>query len=306
MPGRRVLVPSFTFTACAQAILYAGGTPCFVDIGPNLTISIEDLGRCLARLRDVGALLPVHLFGHPCDVEGISELVREYSTRVGYEPPVIYDAAHAFGSKIGDHLVGRYGTAEVFSLSATKPMTAIEGGLVTSMDHALVKRIQAMRNYGIESNYNATIEGLNGKLSELHAIVGIDNLKRIEGVLSRRAQIADIVRRQIVERTIFSNPDRCGTVCSTEKDLAVLLPRGLESKRPAMIDLLRGKGVENRTYFSPPLHRQPHFARFSDRRLPITDDVAGRIVILPFHTAFCSTEVEYLIDCLVECGRAVS
>ncbi|MBI4395370.1 MAG: aminotransferase class I/II-fold pyridoxal phosphate-dependent enzyme, partial [Candidatus Omnitrophica bacterium] len=167
-PGQKVVLPSFSFMATAQAVIYAGGTPVFIDIESDLTLSPSKLEDLLSMHEDVGAVMPVHIFGLPCRVDEIAEVVKRFSHKRGEAPiPILYDAAHAFGSVYKGMRVGNFGNAEVFSLSTTKVLTTIEGGLISTSNAQVAEKIKKMRNYGMAPySYNASSAGLNGKMSE--------------------------------------------------------------------------------------------------------------------------------------------
>ena len=135
--GCRVAIPSFTFVATAQAVRYAGCEPVFVDICEDGNVDPDDLARVLAA-PDVKAAVLVHMYGLPCRTDEIDAVVGEVEQRRGARVPVLYDAAHAFGSARGGVRVGAGGTAEVFSTSVTKVMTSVEGGIVSSRNAPLM------------------------------------------------------------------------------------------------------------------------------------------------------------------------
>src|ERR1019366_6763280 len=167
--GQKVILPSFTFMATAQAILYTGGIPVFAEVDDDLNLSVSDLERLLEEHPDTGAVIAVHMYGLPARVREIEEVVARASQRRGRRIALIFDAAHAFGAAVDGLKVGGFGDAEVFSLSVTKVLVTVEGGLVSTRDPEIVRRIRFMRNYGIQSNYNAHFPGVNGKMSEFHA-----------------------------------------------------------------------------------------------------------------------------------------
>ena len=133
-PGDKVILPSFTFMATAQAVLYAGGIPLFADINSDLTLSTEDLETLLSRHDDVAAVLPVHTFGLPARTDEIRVVVDRAAQKRSKPIFVLYDAAHAFGSARGNRKIGTFGESEIFSLSATKVLVSVEGGIVSSRD----------------------------------------------------------------------------------------------------------------------------------------------------------------------------
>lgn len=292
-PGARVAVPSFTFTASAQAILYAGGRPIFVDVAEDLTMDTNDLDEVINR-NEVAVVMPVHTFGLPARTEEIDSVVKNSSN----QPAVVYDAAHAFGSSDGDTAVGAFGTAEVFSLSATKALVAVEGGAVTTTNPDLANRLRKMRNYGIEANYDAWYPGLNGKMSELHAAVGLFNLRRLDEILATRRSLAARYLELVTSQTSFRViPERSG-VGHTYKDFSVYLPEALYGKQTEVIESLGRRGIETRRYFYPPLHEQRLFQEYVDRPLPRTEELSRRVLCLPFFTTMTDRQMETVVEAM--------
>jgi len=297
--GTKVILPSFTFVATAQAVLYAGGIPLFVDVGNDLTVSAEDLAQLLrGNGGDAAVVIPVHMYGLPCSVKEIESIVDDHNRRTGRSLKVLYDAAHAFGSSLDGRKVGTFGTAEVFSLSVTKVLVSVEGGVVSSHDAELIRRIKKMRNYGIEQNYDAWYAGLNGKMSEFHAAVGLKNLARIEEFMSGRQQRAERYRRMIRAKTSFEVLSPSDGVRHTFKDFTILLPEESADRRGDVMRTLQEAGVETRAYFDPPVHEQRAFRVYADRPLPNTESLSRRVLTLPFYTTMTDDEIDYVVAAL--------
>ena len=299
-PGQKVILPSFTFMATAQAVLYAGGVPVFADCEDDLTISTTDLEGLLAQHEDVGLVIGTHVYGMPCQVDRIQSLINETAKRRDRTIPLLYDAAHAFGSEVNGKKVGGFGDAEVFSLSVTKVLVTVEGGLVSSRNPDLIRRIRKMRNYGIEENYNAFYAGLNGKMSEFHAIIGLYNLRRIEMLMSERQRKARYFTERIKAQTSFETFPWPDGVVQTFKDFTVMVSPEQISKRDKVMAHLREQGVETRAYFFPPVHEQKLFSQYADRPLPRTELLARRVITLPFYTSITEEEMDYVVDALIE------
>jgi dTDP-4-amino-4,6-dideoxygalactose transaminase len=304
-PGAKVIVPSFTFMATAQAIVYAGGRPVFADVGEDLTIDALDLTTLLDQHPETELILPVHMYGLPCDTEAIERIAAERS-RPGRPIRVVYDAAHAFGSARGGQRVGRSGDAEVFSLSVTKVLVSVEGGLVTSRNAALIERIRHMRNYGIKANYDAGYPGLNGKMSEFHAIVGLANMKHLEARMACRQDLAQEYAQRIHERSEYRVLGLPQDVRHTFKDFTVRVPDMIAHRREELIERLKVRGVETRAYFYPPVHEQTLFRKYADRPLPRTETLSRRVLTLPFYTLMTSDEIEYVVDELVRAHKELA
>ena len=304
-PGEKVIFPSFTFVATAQAVLYAGGVPVFADIDDDLNLSVSDLERLLDEHPDVGAVIAVHMYGLPARAREIEEIVARASARRGRKIGLIFDAAHAFGSSIGGTRIGGFGDVEVFSLSVTKVLVTVEGGLVSTRNPEIVRRIRSMRNYGIESNYNAHFSGMNGKMSEFHAIVGLYNLKRIDSLAAQRQSRARTMRDRIESSTAFRLASWPDGVVHTFKDFTILVPgEGAGGERDRVMKFLGEKGIETRAYFYPPVHEQTYFSKYSTRALPKTECLARRVVTLPFYTTLSDEQMNYMVETLQQAEAA--
>jgi dTDP-4-amino-4,6-dideoxygalactose transaminase len=297
-PGEKVILPSFTFMATGQAILYAGGIPVFAECEDDLTLSPTDLEQLLAKHDNVGAVIPVHTYGLPARTAEIEAVVADAGRRHGRKIAVMYDAAHAFGSSVGDRRVGTFGDAEVFSLSVTKMLVSVEGGMLASRNPELIRLVRKMRGYGIEANYDAQWPGLNGKMSEFHAIIGLYNLRRLGALMAERQKKARYYLDRVHEQTAFETFPWPEGVQHTFKDFTVLVPAGAADSRDAVMASLAEQGVETRAYFHPPVHQQGWFKRFADRPLPRTEDLASRVITLPFYTSMTEEEMDYVVAAL--------
>jgi dTDP-4-amino-4,6-dideoxygalactose transaminase len=303
--GTRVIVPSFTFMATAQAVVYAGGIPVFAEVGEDLTLDSMDLSSLLDQHRDATLVIPVHMYGLPCDTEAIENVTQTYSAG-DRSVRVVYDAAHAFGAARDGRAVGTGGHAEVFSLSVTKVLVSVEGGVVTSRDSALIERIRHMRNYGIEANYDAWYPGLNGKMSEFHAIVGLANLARLDERMELRQHLARAYADRIHRHTEYRVTSWPANVRHTFKDFTVLVPDALAPRREQVSARLKELGIETRAYFYPPVHEQRAFRRYADRALPRTESLARRVLTLPFFTRMSEDDMDYVVDALKRVQRELS
>jgi dTDP-4-amino-4,6-dideoxygalactose transaminase len=299
-PGDKVILPSFTFTATAQAVLYAGGIPIFADINRDLTVSTEDLETLLSRHPDVAAVLAVHTFGLPAMSDEIQAVVHRAEQKRSKPISMLYDAAHAFGSARGTRRIGTFGGCEIFSLSATKVLVGVEGGIVSSRDAPLIERISRMRNYGMEANYQTRWPGLNGKMSEFHALIALHNLRRLPELIAKRQRKARYYLDRIQAETSCDVLPCPADVTHTFKDFVVLLPQAQAHRRDEIRAVLKQSGIETRAYFDPPLHRQDFFRRFADRPLPRTEAAAPRVMSLPFYTTITEAEMDYVVRCLAE------
>ncbi len=275
----RAALPGFTFFATAHAAVWNGLEPVFVDIDPHTWCMDPSSLEEACREQEIAVALPVHVFGTPCDVRALGELAGEHGFRL------VYDSAHALGASVGGERVGSFGDAEAFSLSPTKPAVAGEGGLVCTADPELARCLRAARDYGNEGDYDPRIIGLNARMSEFHAALGIESLRLLELNLRRRARVAERYRENLssLKGLRFQKvPEGCR---STFKDFTVLVDEEeFGMGRDELAGLLAEEGIDTRRYFWPPVHRIKAYRRWGeayDGRLPVTERVSRQALSFP-------------------------
>ena len=269
-----VVMPSFTFSATAHAARWAGAVPRFAEC--DVTTCQLDVADAATRLDGASLLVGTHVFGSPCTPEAVEELGRSAGI------PVVFDAAHGFGGTRAGRPLGTFGDAEIFSLSPTKPMTSGEGGLVALHDDDLAARVRLGVDYGNPGDYDTLFAGLNARMSELHAAVGLESLVDLDAHLAVRRELAERYRVALkgVEGVTPQVVDPLDE--STYKDFTVIVDEavfGLD--RDTLAVALRAEGVDTRPYFYPPVHRQRAYADLDTPELPATDWVAQRVISLP-------------------------
>lgn len=289
----RVVVPSFTFSATAHAICWAGGIPDWADIDPA-TLTLDPASAAVGA-SGASAIMAVHLYGTPCNVEGLRS--QAGTARV----PLIYDAAHALGSRRGQRAIGGFGTAEVFSLSPTKVVVAGEGGLVATNDDGLAQTVRIGRDYGNPGDYDCLFPGLNARMSELHATIGLASLQGVDARVSRRYELVERFRNAVrgLPGCTFPAADPGDT--STFKDMTVLISADTFGLGPEALGVaLRHEGIDSRRYYHPPVHRQRSYASTPPRRpLPVTDYAAARVLSLPLWSHMTDEQIDRLADAIV-------
>jgi dTDP-4-amino-4,6-dideoxygalactose transaminase len=293
-----VVMPGFTFSATAHAAHWVGGRPVFADIdAETLTLDVEDAA---ARLRGASALMATHVYGNPCMVERIAETADAAGI------PVVYDAAHALGSRRRDRPVGGFGAAEVFSMSPTKVAIAGEGGLVATGDADLAARVRLARNYGNPGDYDCRVAGLNARMSELHAAVALSSLANLHERVDRRNALVRAFRERVDGVPGIRIPTVHPDDLSTYKDLTLVVDEqlfGLDV--PALTATLRAEGIDTRRYFYPSVHRQQAYAHLgAPPSLPVTDALSPRVLTLPLWTQMTEATVHRLADLVVRCHRS--
>jgi dTDP-4-amino-4,6-dideoxygalactose transaminase len=272
-----VVVPSFTFAATAHAVAWNGLRPVFADVDPRtLTLDPGSVERVLGAR--TAAILATHVYGTPCDVEGLRELADTDGIRL------FFDAAHAFGSEHGGVRVGGLGDAEVFSMSPTKVLVAGEGGLISTDDDLLAERLRIARDYGNPGDYDCLFVGLNARLSELHAAVALASFEDLEERLVERAEIARWYRDALTATPGIGFPLVTEGDRSTYKDLTILVDEdGFGVDADALAGSLAAAGIETRRYYSPPVHRMRAYGHLNGHvgPLPETERASRRVLSLP-------------------------
>jgi dTDP-4-amino-4,6-dideoxygalactose transaminase len=276
-----VVVPSFTFMATVHAAVWNNATPVFVDVDPE-TWNIDPQRVEEAITPRTTAIVGVHLLGTPANVEALEDIAQRYDVKL------VFDAAHGFGALHNGEPLGRYGDAEVFSATPTKVLVAVEGGVVATDDAETARRVRILRNYGNPGNYDSEFAGLNARMPEFNAIVGLDSLARLEDHVVRRNQIVDIYRQRIgaLPGTVFQRvepQDRC-----SRKELSLLIePDAFGLTRDELAKALDAEGIDTRFYYDPPVHTHTcyeHLRERSEGQLPVTEAIARKTITIPVYS----------------------
>ena len=283
-----VVLPSFTFSASAHAVAWNGREPRFVE-NDALTFQI-DLAHAAEELDGASAIMATHVFGAPCDPEGVEHL----AARAGI--PLLFDAAHAIGATSRGRPIGGFGDAEVFSLTPTKPMVAGEGGLVATNDDDLAARLRLGRDYANPGDYDSRFVGLNARMSEFHAALALESLAMIDRTLERRRELAlryvsglcDVpgIQMQVVPLDDVS----------TYKDLTIAIDAAeFGIGRNQLVAVLAAEGIDTRNYFDPPVHRQQAYRSGESPHLPTADATSASVVSLPIYPDLTSVDVNAVV-----------
>lgn len=187
-----VITTPFTFASTTHAIVANGLTPVFCDVKmDDFTIDTDKIEELITD--KTSAIIPVHVFGYPCNVKAIENIARKYNLKT------IYDAAHVFGVEIDGIGIGNFGDISMFSLHATKVYNSIEGGVLTYKDEGLTSRLNMYKNFGIASQEEVEVIGLNAKMSEFQAAMGLVNLKYINEEIEKRKKVTEAYRDRLRE-----------------------------------------------------------------------------------------------------------
>jgi dTDP-4-amino-4,6-dideoxygalactose transaminase len=273
-----VIVPAFTFVATAQAVSWLGLAPVFADVlSDTHCLDPEDVERRISpRTR---AILGVHLWGGACDVDRLSAIAKRHGLKL------IYDAAHAFGSRLGPTPIANFGDAEVFSFHATKVFNTFEGGAIATNDDDLASRLRLIRNFGF-SGYDAVdCLGVNGKMSEICAAMGIVNLKGVDGFIAANRNHYETYRTHLLGLPglafhVFAE----GLTSNCQYIVLEVDETKAGLSRNALVSFLQSEGVLARRYFAPGVnHMAPYGAADGppDPSLPVSERLSHTVAVLP-------------------------
>ncbi|GAA2849546.1 DegT/DnrJ/EryC1/StrS aminotransferase family protein [Paenarthrobacter ilicis] len=290
-PGDEVIVPSFTFAATANSVALTGATPVFADVDPDYYTL--DPASVESKITDrTAAIMPVHLYGHPFDVDGIGALATKHGVKV------FEDAAQAHGAAVNGRKVGTFGDFAMFSLYPTKNMTSGEGGMVSTGLSDVERRLRLLRNQGMERQYENELVGFNCRMTNIHAAIGRVQLTKVEGWTKTRqdnaaffdANIEGVVTPKVAEGyehvyhqyTIRIAEDRDGFAKALREEYNV------------------GCGV----YYPIPNHRLAPFQTSDD--LPVTEISAASVLSLPVHPSLSQDDLERIVAAVNAVAKAGS
>jgi dTDP-4-amino-4,6-dideoxygalactose transaminase len=298
-PGTRdsyLLMPSFTFISVAQSALWTGYRPWFIDIDPDTWQPSASAARAvLERSRDqVAGIVLANTFG-----VGNPQIGAWEDLAAEWELPIVVDSAAGFGSMYadGERLGGR-GACEIFSFHATKPFAVGEGGALVSRDRRLVEHANQFQNFGFSASRESTLLGMNGKLQEINAAIGLRQLVGLDRRLKSRRNVLECYRAELTDLGLRFQPNAdaaslCfASTCCTSAD-----------HRAAVLASLSEHAIQARDYYNPPLHLQPYFQANPQRGsagLPVTEDICSRIISLPVHDDMAPEDVARVVAAVQE------
>lgn len=290
-----VIVPSFTFMATVHPLVWLNVTPVFVDIDPY-TWNIDPARVEEAITPHTTGIVAVHNFGNPADVEALEEIARCHHLRL------VFDAAHGLGTLYQGRPVGRFGDAEVFSMTPTKLLVAGEGGVVATNDDALAEHIRVGREYGNDGHYGSDFPGLNARMPEFNAILGLRSLEMLEENAERRNRVARWFRERLEQLPgITFQTIRPGNRCSY-KDLSVVVDENeFGLTRDQLAKALEAENIDTRKYHDPPVHTHRTYRHLRERYegcLPVTEWLAPRSLSLPIYSHMDEATVDRICQAI--------
>jgi perosamine synthetase len=276
--GDEVLVPALTFIATANTVAYCNAKPVFVDSHPAYWCIDPDRieERVTKRTR---AIVPVHLYGHPCDMAAIMHIAKNHNLYV------IEDAAEAHGASYRDKRVGSFGHINCFSFYGNKIISTGEGGMCLTDDEDLATRMRILRDHGMNPNrrYWYDVVGFNYRMTNLQAAVGAAQVDKLDMLIARRRQLAAWYQeafKDLVERGLVTLPPGMPWAKSVYWMYSILVEDRFGTSRDELINSLKERGIETRPLFYP-LHLMPPYQRRNSRAFPVAEEVGRKGINLP-------------------------
>lgn len=287
-----VITTPYSFVATAHSVLWNGLRPVFVDIDPE-TFNLDPEKIEAAITPQTTAILPVHCYGRSCNTEKIKKIADIYGLKI------IYDAAHAFGVNDGGGSILRHGDLSVLSFHATKVFTTFEGGAIVSPDLKTKNRIDYLKNFGFSDEVTVVAPGINGKMSEFNAALGLLQLGRVESDVARRCAIAQRYCAGLKDIPGIELPG----IAENGSYFPILIKENYPVMRDDLYDYLRRHGIHARRYFYPLISSFPMYRGMpsaASQNLPAATQAASRILCLPIYPDLADAKVDYVVSLLRE------
>lgn len=293
-----VITTPYSFVATAHALLWNSIKPVFVDVDPH-TLNMDPARIEAAITPRTTAILPVHCYGHPCDVEAIRNIADNYNLRV------IYDAAHAFGVEDSGGSILRHGDLSILSFHATKVFNTFEGGAIVSPDAKTKQYIDRLKNFGFVNETTVVAAGINGKMSEVNAAFGLLQLKFVDAAIERRAKIDRHYRDALSKVKGIHCLKPAGEVRENHAYFPVLVEKTYPLTRDALYQRLKDSGIYARRYFYPLISDFPMYRGLPSAgqdNLPVASDAAAKVLCLPIYPDLADEELERIVTIIAGTG----
>lgn len=289
-----IIIPSFTYTSDAHALLWCGLKPVFSDIDPEtFTLDAETAEKKISS--KTAAIMPTHVFGNPCDISAFENIRRKKRLKV------IYDAAHAFGSTYRGKSMSAFGDITIYSLTPTKVLTTGEGGLITTNNKALAEKLRLAKFNGDSFDRNKEFLGMTSRMSEFQAIIGLANLERLPADFKKRAVLVNYYKKKLsgIKGITFQKIDEKAT--SVYKDLTIVVEAKKSGfSRERLYDEFKKNNIQTKVYFYPTLNKKKVYKKFANLKLPVTDYIAARIINLPLYNQMKKSDIDRVCRIIIK------
>ncbi|MBT6460486.1 MAG: aminotransferase class I/II-fold pyridoxal phosphate-dependent enzyme [Planctomycetaceae bacterium] len=282
-----VIVPSFTFVATVQSLIWSGLTPVFCDVDTDTHCITPDLVEPLITDKTT-AILGVHIWGRVCDTAGLQALATKHNLRL------IFDAAHAVASKSNNVTVGGFGVLECFSFHATKVLCGAEGGCLTTNDDELAGLIRTARNFHVSETFANVVPRINGKMTEAQAAITLLSLQDLDENITRNRETYKFYQAELLDIKGIKFVDYDRGQESNCQYVVIEMQQDEQKNREQLLNFLRERNIFARTYFSPGIHTLPFVAELIDEvpKLPNTEHLCRSLIQLPIGLQVSLAEAE--------------
>ena len=291
-----VITTPYSFVATTHSVWWNKLTPVFVDIDPK-TGNIDPQKIESAINERTVAIMPVHVYGQPCDVEQIDIIAHKHNLKV------IYDAAHAFGVRYKDETILKWGDASTLSFHATKVFNTIEGGALICHSHKMKERIDHLKNFGFEDEITVVAPGINSKMDEVRSAYGLLNLKQVDSAIEKRKRVAEQYKAKLKNIKGLRYFDDMPDVVPNYSYFPIFIDeKEYGISRNALYDKLKENNIYGRRYFYPLISTfSPYNSYYSATKdnLPNAIKMAEQVLCLPMHHCLSMEDVERIINCLI-------
>lgn len=297
--GSEVITTPFTFAATPHCIVWNNCKPVFCDIEPNtMTIDADKVESLITP--NTSAILGVHVYGFPCNVEKIDKIAKKHNLKV------IYDAAHAFSTEINGKGIGTFGDITMFSFHATKLFNTIEGGCLTYNDENLKRKIYNLRNFGIQSEEIVEDVGINGKMNEFQAAMGLENLKIYKQEQEKRAEIKAFYDEHLSKIKGIRIPKMPENVTNSYQYYPIVIEDNYPITRNELYDRFKAQNILTRKYFYPACndydcYKNDLAVKLAD--LTVVNDLKHRVLCLPFYGSLEEETLEFICNFIKSGGN---
>jgi len=290
-PGDEVVVPSFTFFATASMVFHSGGKPIFADIDPE-TFIIDPIDVNEKITKKTRAIAPVHLFGNAANMDALNDLAEDHDLIL------IGDSAQAHGTEYNGRDIGSYDAMNCYSFYPTKTLTTGEGGMVTTNDKDLHRIGCLLRSHGDDARYHHVVIGLNYRMTDIMAAIGLNQLSSLENYLKKRRKIGRKYYESISKIPgIQPQKTEAKVNHSYSYFSSVLDLDQLNCTRDEFIETLKAENIDSAVHYPIPLNKQPAITdRIDVEACPVSEDISERIFSLPMHPELTEEDVENVIS----------
>lgn len=286
-PGDEVITTPFSFIASTSTILLAGLKPVFVDIKRDFNI---DVNKIEAKITPkTKAILPVHLFGNPCEMDVILSLAKKYNLAI------IEDACQTHGAEYEGKKVGTFGTLSCFSFYATKNMTTGEGGMIVTNDKSLYEFLKKARNHGSKRQYFHEFLGYNFRLTEMQATIGRIQLKKLDNFNKKRLENALFLNNLLKNIKGISLPQISDHKKQVFHQYTIIVNKDFPITRDQLVSIFMKKGIGYGIFYPLPIHKQPAIKELGfEDHLPISEALSREVISLPIHPYLTKKDLKYI------------